>query len=102
MIWLLGASSVVIIALLLVVLLYARSILDELRDLGSDLHIPEKCKFHESEFRCNAIDQPCLYSPGSEPERICALREEEKRNKGEKTFVQPAPRWNDRSPPGEE
>ena len=56
--------------------------------------IPD-CKFQLYEFRCNAQDQPCLYSPGSEPERICALREEERKAGSHKTEVIPAPRWNE-------
>jgi len=111
MIWLLGT----IIFLLVVVIVEGYALLrcyrDGFRKLGdavsripiTDFPPVPDCQFKPYEFRCNAVNQPCLYSPGSEPERICALREEDKKNQGQKIpQVIPAPRWSDRSPPGEE
>ena len=104
MIWLLGT----IIFLLVVVIVEGYALLrcyrDGFRKLGdavsripiTDFPPVPDCKFKESKSQC-------LYSPGSEPERICALREEDKKNQGQKIpQVIPAPRWSDRSPPGEE
>lgn len=95
MIWLLGG----IIFLLLIVIVEGYALLRCYKDGFRALD--KACKFQPYEFRCNAVDQPCLYSPGSEPERICVLREEDKKNKGQGTGVQLAPQWIDRTPPGE-
>lgn len=95
MIWLMQASLVVVIALLIVLLFYAKAILDELLEMPTKIPPIPDCRFKESESKC-------LYSPGSEPERICVLREEDKKNRDQKIpQVIPAPRWIDRNPPGE-
>lgn len=88
MIWLLLAIQILGFGYLIREAYYVRRYLLKLVSLlpSSD------CRFKESESKC-------LYSPGSEPERICVLREEDKKNKDSKTQVIPAPRWIDRSPP---
>lgn len=103
MIWLLAISLLLNIATLVVVYLFYRAILDKLLEMREAINripvtdfppVPE-CRFKESESKC-------LYSPGSEPERICVLREEDKKNRDQKIpQVIPAPRWIERSPPHE-
>lgn len=110
MIWLVLGSILLNIAVLVIVCLYGRAFIDEFLELKEAINripvtdfppVPD-CKFQPYEFRCNAKDQPCLYSPGSEPERICVLREEEKKSKDAKIpAVITAPQWIDRSPSGE-
>ena len=96
MIWAISISLFFNVAVLVLVYVMGRAILDELRELPGTFPPVPDCKFKESKSQC-------LYSPGSEPERICALREEDKKNQGQKIpQVIPAPRWSDRSPPGEE
>ena len=95
-IWLLAISF--LSALIFMGLLY-RYIFKELHTFWQALHdvtklfptIPE-CRFKDYEFRWNEVDEPCRYSPGSEPERICALREADK--KGGQTFIREAPQWD--------
>lgn len=96
MIWFIALSLLTSIAALIAVILYGRAILDELLEMPTKIPPVPECKFKESE------PTKCLYSPGSEPERICVLREEDKKNRDQKIpQVIPAPRWSDRNPPGE-
>lgn len=96
MIWLLGICLLMNLAAIIIFIVYGNAILGEFQDLPN----PTDCKYEHPQH-CKFESQPCLYSPGSEREHICALREEDAKNKNEKTFVVPAPRWNDRNPPGE-
>lgn len=95
MIWLLGAIVVLLVAVfvfLIFVVLWSRQCFNDIQNEFD--HIREIFKFPECNFDPDK-QPPCLYSPGSERDKICAIREQEAKDKDEKTYIREAPKWRD-------